>query len=106
MILNPIQEGQTEGEVVQEDEEDEHEEQPLSGENLRNYQLSKDRERREIRPPARYSFADFVFSALVAGLELKSNEPNSFREAMQSKESTRWNRAMDEEMESLKVNGT
>ena len=48
-----VQEVQTEGEIVQEDEENEHQEQPLPEGNLRNYQLSRDRERREIRPPAK-----------------------------------------------------
>ena len=57
---------------------------------LRDYQLSKDRERRQIRPLARYSYADLVFSALVAGAKIKTNEPSNFDEAMQSDDSTKW----------------
>ena len=71
--MDPIQEDQAIGEVIQEDElqlNDEHQEQPIPEEGLRNYQLSRDRERRAIRPPTRYFFADFVFCALVVGVEL------------------------------------
>ena len=55
-----VQEDQVVGEVVQEDElqlDDEHQEQPLPEEGLRNYQLSRDKERRAIRPLARYSLS-------------------------------------------------
>ena len=75
-------------------------------EQLGNYQLARDRDRREIRPPSRYSFADLVFTALVAAQEVQVVEPGSYIDAVRSKDKSKWVEAMKEEMQSLKVNQT
>ena len=50
--------------------------------------------------------ANLIFSALVAGAEIKTNEPSNFGEAMKSVDSTKWMQAMEEEMNSLRMNKT
>ena len=107
--VDPIQGDQIVEENVQEHEQQSDEdvqEVHQQTEDLRDYQLSRDRERRQIRPPTRYSLADLMFSALVAGAEIKTNEPSNFSEAMKSVDSTKWKQAMEEEMNSLRVNKT
>ena len=74
--------------------------------NLRDYQLARDRSRRNVRPPARYAYSDLVYCALVAGMELRCNEPSSYEEAISSQDSTKWQCAMEEEMASLITNNT
>ncbi|GAB2277235.1 hypothetical protein Dimus_039224 [Dionaea muscipula] len=76
--------------------------------NLGNYQLVRDRERRVPRPNPRYSqfsFADLVFTALIASCDV-INEPASYAEAVNSKDAKFWKVAMDDEMDSLNKNGT
>lgn len=72
---------------------------------LRNYQLSKDRERTNIRPPTRYSYAD-LFCALLAGYEVTTCEPTSYEKAVKSKDRKKRKQAMEEEMASLRANNT
>lgn len=59
------------------------------------YQL---RDKRMLRLPERYR--DFIDNLFLA----ESQEPLSYREAMQSEEAEKWKRAMDEEFESLMKN--
>jgi len=47
-----------------------------------------------------------VYCALITGKDLRSSEPTTFEEAVSSKDYVKWRQAMDEEMTSLKVNGT
>lgn len=68
--------------------------------------FARDRSRRVTRPPARYAYFDLVYCALIAGKELRSSEPTSYEEAISSKDCVKWQLAMEEEMNSLKVNGT
>ena len=68
--------------------------------------MTKDRVRRDVRPLTRYSYADFVFTALVSSLEIHGSEPNCYLDAMNSKQKDKWHEAMVEEMNSLKVNKT
>lgn len=49
-------------------------EQPILQNDLRIYHLSKDKERREVRPPNRYSYANLVFCALLARYEVTVSE--------------------------------
>jgi len=42
----------------------------------------------------------------VAGLEIRSGKPSSYEEAVSSKDCTKWQYAMEEEMASLKANKT
>ena len=45
---------------------------------LAQYQLARDRTRRDIRPPARFSYADLIYTALLAGVEIQRTEPDSY----------------------------
>ena len=80
--------------------------EPTQEESLAQYQLTRDRTRRETRPPARYSYADLIFTALVAGVEVLRSEPDSYEGAIRSKDKDKWQATMEEEMQSLKVNRT
>ncbi|KAH9800568.1 hypothetical protein KPL71_000711 [Citrus sinensis] len=74
--------------------------------NLQQYQLARDRERRHTRPPARYAYADMVAHALMSAEDVAIEEPNSYREAMNSKNSRNWIKAIREEIDSLVRNQT
>ncbi|GAB2296510.1 hypothetical protein Dimus_038428 [Dionaea muscipula] len=76
---------------------------------LGDYQLIRDRERRAPKPNPKYSllsYADLIYTALVAACEVQNAEPVSFSDAMSSKNCNNWKTAMDEEMTSLKDNKT
>ncbi|KAH9762289.1 hypothetical protein KPL70_000762 [Citrus sinensis] len=73
---------------------------------LQQYQLTRDRERRHTRPPARYAYADMVAYALMSAEDVAIEEPNSYREAMSSKNSRNWIKTIREEMDSLGRNQT
>ena len=78
--------------------------QPID--DLRDYQLTRDQGRRQRIPCIRSSYADLVFSALIAGTELRTSEPSIYEEAIQNSESRKWKEVMDQEMNSLRTNGT
>ncbi|KAH9762165.1 hypothetical protein KPL70_000710 [Citrus sinensis] len=69
-------------------------------------ELARDRERRHTRPPARYAYADMVAHALMSAEDVAIEEPNSYREAMNSKNSRKWIKAIREEIDSLVRNQT
>jgi len=73
---------------------------------LSNYQLTRDREKRVIKPPKRYGHADIICYALSVAEEIQNSEPKTWREAIESKDSQLWLQAMSEEMESLRKNKT
>lgn len=102
-----ITEAQTHTNQNQEDEEDltENMEEGPNDE-IAQYQLARDKVRREIRPPARFSYADLVYTALLADVEIQRTKPNTYAEAISSKDSKKWLTAMKEEMESLRHNKT
>ncbi|GAU10233.1 hypothetical protein TSUD_417410 [Trifolium subterraneum] len=70
------------------------------------YQLARDRERRDIRPPNRYGYADLICYALNEAEEVQDSEPKNFRKASESIEGKDWLKAMNEEMLSLEKNQT
>lgn len=70
------------------------------------YQLARDREKRTIRPPRKYIFLDLIAYALSAAHEINDDEPRTYLEVMTSKNRLNWERAMDEEIESLMKNET
>lgn len=47
-----------------------------------------------------------MFSALIASVEVKYNELVSYEAVLRSTESNKWKKVMNEEMSSLKNNGT
>ncbi|PHT74695.1 putative ATP-dependent RNA helicase DHX37 [Capsicum annuum] len=71
------------------------------------HSITKDRPRRDIRPPQKYVEADLVAYALnVAEGIYSSEDPSSYSEAVSCNDSGRWMIAMQEEMESLNKNDT
>ena len=55
------------------------------GQDLRHYMLARDRARREIRPPPKYTHAEVIAYALNIGDNIELDEPVSFEEACNSK---------------------
>ncbi|CAM8973030.1 unnamed protein product [Rhodiola kirilowii] len=72
---------------------------------LADWQLARDRPRRVPRVPPRYSEAYLVSTALIAAKEIK-NEPDTYQEAIEGRDSEKWKSAMLDEMESHKTNQT
>lgn len=68
--------------------------------------MARDRERRTIRPPSKFEDVDFLAYALASAENLEVEEPRSYKEAMESKDSELWGGASDEEMNSLEKNHT
>ncbi|KAL0367537.1 UNVERIFIED_CONTAM: Retrovirus-related Pol polyprotein from transposon TNT 1-94 [Sesamum radiatum] len=64
-----------------------------------DYQLARDRERRETRIPSRYKDFDLA-------LNIENFEPLTYEEALESVNSKHWKKAMNEEFDSLKKNNT
>jgi len=70
------------------------------------------RTKREIKKPARYADVtcvvdtNSVLYALAVGENLYYDEPKSYKNAIQSKEASKWLITMNEEMQSLKKNQT
>ena len=79
---------------------------PASGqaneEVVQDYCLARDREKRTIKPLERYGHANLISYALIVGQEIEDQEePQSYNEAISSKENSKWIEAMEEEMTSL-----
>lgn len=49
-----------------------------------DYQLTRDRAKRQIRSTKRHGYVDLIAYALAAAHEIDDNEPKSFKEAVQS----------------------
>ncbi|KAH9724032.1 hypothetical protein KPL70_007344 [Citrus sinensis] len=73
---------------------------------VQGYQLTKDREKRQIKPPQRYGYADLIAYALAASHNIDVDEPKSYAEAIQSSNKSEWQEAMNDEIASLKKNHT
>ena len=54
----------------------------------------------------RYGVSDLVAYALLSADEMAGEEPQSYEKAINSKESQKWQAAMEAKMESLKKNET
>lgn len=54
--------------------------------------------------PERYRVVDLISYALVVAGNITSEEPDNFKQAMRSKDKTKWMAAMEEKMASLKKN--
>ena len=72
--------GQTDPEC--EDEIETADDTKIQPEHLQDYQLARDRTRRQVRAPMRYSYADLIYTALLAGTEVQRTEPETYEEAM------------------------
>ena len=75
-------------------------------EQLGDYVLARDRERRVSKPNARYAQADLIAFALVSASLISGEEPSDLNEAKRCKEWPLWKKAMQEEMDSLHKNQT
>ncbi|KAH9723787.1 CCHC-type domain-containing protein [Citrus sinensis] len=84
----------------------EQEEESEGDDDLRDYQLVRDRKKRESKPPKRYAYADLIVFALSAAQGIEVDEPKTYTEAVSSKDSKKWIAAMDEEIRSLIKNHT
>lgn len=70
------------------------------------YMLTRDRKKRDIRPPNRYGHADMISFALTVAENVECQEPASYKEAMSIEQRDEWLNAMKEEMTSLSKNNT
>lgn len=84
------------------EEEVQHEEAPPPQQDS----IAVRRQRRQIKPPSRYAYADLVAYALTMAESFEEEEPSTYRAAIESKESDKWTVAMTEEIESLHRNQT
>ncbi|KAH9687674.1 hypothetical protein KPL70_014852 [Citrus sinensis] len=80
--------------------------QSSSQEQVREYQLTRDRKKRQIKPTRKYGYADLIGFALAAAKDIDDEEPKNFKEATQSLFKEEWQRGMDDEMASLYKNNT
>ena len=80
-------------------------EEPNLG-NLDDYVLSRDRGRRQTKPPSKFDDFDVAAYALTCAEEIDMDEPKSYFEANKSKDCEKWNSGMTEEMGSHQQNGT
>lgn len=71
---------------------------------IQDYQLVRDRQRREIKASKRYVYAHLIAYALTAAYELENDEPRTYKEAVSGRDSERWIKAMKEEIKSLYKN--
>ncbi|KAG7563868.1 Integrase catalytic core [Arabidopsis suecica] len=99
-------ESETEEEVSEETENAVITPGPQRRENLTNYKLARDRPRRVINPPARFTEESGVAFALVVVESLSLEEPQGYYEAVNDKDGDKWKGATEEEMDSLVKNGT
>ena len=62
-----------------------------------DYCLARDREKRTIKPPERYGHVDLISYALMVGKKIENQEePQSYDEAINSKDSSKWIEDMEE----------
>uniref|UniRef100_A0A803Q2F6 GAG-pre-integrase domain-containing protein n=1 Tax=Cannabis sativa TaxID=3483 RepID=A0A803Q2F6_CANSA len=66
-----------------------------------DYQPVRDRERRQIKSPKRFGFADCTAFALASVEEVDNTVLNTYQEVVNSKNKKKWLAAIDEEMCSL-----
>ena len=76
-------------------DQDQEEHMPIEQEGLHDYQLARDRLRRQIKTPARYAQAETVSFAFNIAEEIESTDPSSFKEGITYKEKQKWIKAMD-----------
>lgn len=57
---------------------------------LEDYHLTKDRERKMIRPLIGFGYTNLIVSLLATSYKIDEEEPKSYKEAMQSSFKTKW----------------
>ncbi|KAH9728536.1 hypothetical protein KPL70_009073 [Citrus sinensis] len=73
---------------------------------IQDYQLTRDRQKRQVRAPERLGYADLIAHALTAAQEVDQEEPKTYEEVVACKESAQWIKAIEDEIDSLYKNGT
>ncbi|KAK9184519.1 hypothetical protein WN943_024869 [Citrus x changshan-huyou] len=68
----------------------EQEDELEGDDDLRDYQLVRDRKKRESKPPKRYAYADLIAFALSTTQGIEEDEPKTYTEAVSSKDSKKW----------------
>ena len=80
---------------------------PTASVPVQRYSITRDRERRTIKPPHKYGEVDLVAYSLSVANNIESSEESStYEEAVSCSDLGKWVIAMQEEMESLHKNGT
>ena len=77
-----------------------------ASEKQKSHIIARDKPKRNIKLPSRYSDYDMLYYALTVAEEIEYHEPSSYKEAVRSHEKDRWLRAMQEEIDSLYKNHT
>ena len=95
------------GEQSEEIEEEDSDQTQSSDQGVQtNYHLAKDRERRVIRPPQKFGYADLIAYVRNVEFEREEHDPETFKQAVNFKDKDKWIEAMEEEMISLHKNNT
>ena len=61
-----------------------------------DYLLSRDRAKRNIKPPDKFGFADLIAYALLTAMEYEESEPLSYQESINNNESMKWLTTMNQ----------
>lgn len=81
-------------ETQEEEVDSDNEEGDRSGtttETHEDYNIAKDRPRREIIPPVKYGDYDLDAFVLIVAIEVSQDEPRDYQEAMRSRDRELWN---------------
>lgn len=73
---------------------------------LQRYNVARDRQKRQSRPPKRYDYSNLVSYAITSASEVIEDEPLTYEEAVPPKDSLKWVEAMKSKINSLKKNKT
>ena len=73
---------------------------------LGSYNLTIDKEKRPVKAPVRYGYANIIAYAFLVASMLESDDAKSYSEAVTSKKRDRWIATMNEEIQSLHKNKT
>ena len=73
---------------------------------LTSYNLIRDKEKRSVRAPSRYDYADIIAFTFSVAESINEDEPMTCYEAITNKDKDKWLSAMKEEIQSLYKNNT
>ena len=71
---------------------------------IKDYQFTRDRQKRQVKAPDILGYVDLIAYALTVAQEVDQEEPTTYEETIASKYSTQWIKAMEDEMDSLHKN--
>lgn len=79
---------------------------PLTKAPVISYNLVRDRERRQVKAPQRYGYADVIAYVLNVEIDIQDTGPINYKEAVFGADKDDWKVAMIEEIDSLMKNNT